>query len=105
MDGISASLTGLQAAGQSIALAANNIANLNSSGYRAQSLAQATLPQGGVAGTSVQRSQAPLAPGGSNVDLGTEAVSLDTGSIAFLANLKALEVQDKTLGTALDLKA
>ena len=105
MDGISASLSGLQTAGQGIALSANNIANLNSSGYRAKSLVQSYLPQGGVAGTAVQQSQAPLPAGGSNVDLAGEAVNLDTQSIAYLANLKALEVQSRTLGTALDLKA
>jgi len=90
MDGISASLSGVQAAGQSIALSANNVANLNSSGYRAQSLVQENLPQGGVFGAAVQQSQAPVAPGGSNVDLGTEAVNLDTQGLSYQANLKFL---------------
>ena len=105
MDGMSASLSGLQTAGQSLALSANNIANVNSSGYRAKSLVQQYQPQGGVSGAAVQESQAPLNPGGSNVDLASEAVNIQTQSIAYLANLKTLEVQSKALGTALDLKA
>jgi flagellar basal-body rod protein FlgC len=105
MDGIAASLSGLQTAGQSIALSANNVANLNSAGYRAQSLAQATLPQGGVYGAAVQQSQAPLNPGGANVDLATEAVNLDTQGTAYQADLKFLQVQNNVLGTALDLNA
>lgn len=105
MDGMSASLSGLTTAGQSIALSANNVANLNSSGYRARSLVQQYLPQGGVAGTAVRESQAPMNPGGSNVDLASEAVNLDTQSVAYQANLKFLEVQKRMLGTTLDLKA
>jgi len=105
MDGIAASLTGLSTAAQSIALSANNVANLNSAGYRAESLVQQTLPQGGVYGAAVQQSQAPLEPGGGNVDLATEAVNLDTQGTAYQADLKFLQVQDKLLGTALDLKA
>ena len=105
MDGVSASLSGVQAAAQGVALAASNGANLNSSGYRARTQVQQALPQGGVAEGAVQESQAPLEPGGSNVDLATEAVSLDTQGVAYQANLKFLQVQNKLLGSALDLKA
>ena len=105
MDGISASVSGLQVAGQSFALSANNVANLNSAGYQAESLVQQTLPQGGVEGVAVQRSQAQGYPGTSNVDLGTEAVNLDIQSLSFQANAKALEVQAQTLGAALDIQA
>ncbi|MDR3670519.1 MAG: hypothetical protein P4L36_06735 [Holophaga sp.] len=105
MDGIPASLSGLQTAGQSIALSANNVANLNSTGYRARSLTQEDLPQGGVYGAAVQQSQAPLNPGGGNVDLATEAVNLDTQGTAYQADLKFLQVQNKMLGSALDLNA
>jgi len=105
MDGMSASLSGLQAAGQSIALSANNVANLNTSGYRAKSLVQQYLPHGGVSGAAVAESAAPMNPGGSNVDLASEAVNLDTQGVAYQANLKFLEVQKRMLGTTLDLKA
>jgi flagellar basal-body rod protein FlgC len=105
MDGIAASLSGLQTAGQSVALSANNVANLNSTGYRARSLVQETQPQGGVYGAAVQQSQAPMDPGGGNVDLATEAVNLDTQGTAYQADLKFLQVQNKMLGSTLDLNA
>jgi flagellar basal body rod protein FlgG len=105
MDGLSASLSGLQTAGQSVGLSANNVANLNSSGYRSRSLVQESLPQGGVAGVAVTQSQAPLNPGGSNVDPATEAVNLDTQGVGYQADLKFMQVQNNLLGTALDLKA
>jgi flagellar hook protein FlgE len=103
MDGISASLSGIQTAAQGVALSANNVANLQSTGYRAGSLVQEELPQGGVEAVAVQRSQAPLAPGGSNVDLGAEAVNLDLQGLSYQANLAALNVQQKVLGSALDI--
>jgi flagellar basal-body rod protein FlgC len=104
MDGISASLSGLQTAAQSFAISANNVANLNSSGFRAQSLVQEDQAGGGVYGAAVQQSQAPMDPGGSNVDLGTEAVNLDTQGTAYQADLTFMQVQNSLLGTALDLQ-
>jgi flagellar basal body rod protein FlgG len=105
MDGLSASLSGLRTAGQSIALSAGNVANLNSTGYRARSLVQENLPQGGVYVATVTQSQAPMGPGGSNVDLATEAVNLDTQGIGYQADLKFMQVQNNLLGSALDLEA
>lgn len=97
MDGISPSLTALQASGQSVALSANNIANMTTPGYRAKSLAQAGGP--------VLESQAPMVPGGSNVEPANEALNLDTQNLGYQANLKVLKTQDKMLGSALDMKA
>ena len=73
MDGISASMSGVNVAAQSIALSSNNVANLNTDGYKAKSLQQQALPQGGVEASAVRESQQPTSPGGSNVDLATEA--------------------------------
>jgi flagellar basal-body rod protein FlgC len=103
MDGIWASLSGLSTSAQSIALSANNVANVNSAGFRSQSLVQETLPGGGVYGAAVQQSQAPLEPGGSNVDLATQAVNLDVQGTAYQADLKFTQVQNSLLGTALDM--
>jgi flagellar basal-body rod protein FlgC len=105
MDGISAAVSGASVSVQSVALSANNVANLNTDGYKAKSLQQEDLQQGGVRATGVRESQAPTNPGGSNVDLATEAVSLDTQGISYQADLKFLQVQQNLLGTALDLKA
>ena len=105
MDGMAIGASGVYTAAQGVALGANNVANVNTAGYRAQSLQQQSLPQGGVAADGVQASQAPLTPGGSNVDLATEAVNLDTQGAGYSANLKFLQVQQNLLGTALDMQA
>ena len=105
MDGISASLSGINVAAQAYALSANNIANVTTNGYTAQALQQQAVQGGGVAATGVQASQAPASPGGSNVDLATEAVNQTTQGGTYQANLKFMEVQQNLLGSALDMKA
>ena len=105
MDGISASMSGVNVAAQSIALSSNNVANINTDGYKAKSLQQQALPQGGVEASAVRESQQPTSSGGSNVDLATEAVNLKTEGIGYQADLKFMQVQQKLLGTALDLQA
>jgi flagellar hook protein FlgE len=105
MDGFSAGVSGLRATAQAFALTSNNIANLNSNGYRAERLVQQSLPQGGVAAQGVQLSQAPLEPGGSNVDLATEAVQMKTLSVGYQADAAFLKVQEGMLGSALDIDA
>jgi flagellar basal body rod protein FlgB len=87
-----------------VALSAGNVANLNTDGYKAKSLQQQDLEQGGVRATGVRESQEPQNPGGSNVDLATEAIKLDTQGLSYQADLKVLQVQQNILGTALDLK-
>ncbi|BDU72234.1 flagellar basal body rod protein FlgC [Mesoterricola silvestris] len=105
MDGISAGVSGIGVSAQGIALSANNVANLNSDGYRAKSVRQQDLEQGGVRASGISESQEPTNPGGSNVDLATEAVNLDTRGISYQADLKFLQAQQNILGVALDMKA
>lgn len=105
MDGVSASSSGIQAATQSMAASANNLANLNTDGYRAQSVAQEAQPQGGVRDTVTPRSPAQPVPGGSNVDPATEAVNLEAQGTSYQANLQAANAQQQMLGSALDLQA
>ena len=109
MDGVSASSSGIQAVTQSMAASANNLANLNTDGYRAQTVVQEAQPQGGVRDTVVLQSpaqpQAQSRPGGSNVDPATEAVNLDTQGTSYQANLQAANAQQQMLGSALDLQA
>ncbi|BDU76357.1 flagellar basal body rod C-terminal domain-containing protein [Mesoterricola sediminis] len=105
MSAISAAISGVGVGSQGVAVAAGNVANLNSDGYRARRLQQADLAQGGVRATGLTESQEPLAPGGSNVDLATEAVALKTDGVAYKANLKVIQAEQEMLGTALDMKA
>ncbi|WP_306601458.1 flagellar basal body protein [Geothrix sp. 21YS21S-2] len=105
MDGISAGISGIGVSAQGVALSANNVANLNTDGYKAKTLGQQDLQQGGVRASGIGESQEPTNPGGSNVDLATEAVNLDTRGLSYKADLKFLQVQQNLLGVALDMKA
>ena len=105
MNGIAASTSGMVTAGQGLAVAANNVANVNTAGYQAKRLDQETQSQGGVRASGLTASQAPTTPGGSNVDLATEAISAQTDSFSYQANLKFLSVQNDILGSTLDMKA
>ncbi len=105
MDGISTGLSGMAVSAQSVAVSARNVANLNTPGYQAEVLRQADVEPGGVRATGIQESQEPANPGGSNVDLATEAVNLDTAGLTYQANLKFMQVQQNLVGAALDMKA
>lgn len=105
MDGISAASTGLNVTAQSLLLTANNVANVQSDGFQSASLKQRELPQGGVAPDGIARSQEPPSPGGSNVDLATQATDLLLQGQNYGADLKFMKVEQKVLGTALDLNA
>lgn len=105
MSGISASLSGVNVSAQNLAVTANNIANINTNGYKSLSLQQEAVQGGGVEAGPLQASQEPTVPGGSNVDLATQAVNLDTQGLGYQANLKVLQVQQTLVGTALDFNA
>jgi flagellar basal body rod protein FlgG len=98
------SLSGLNAASTQVALAAANLANLNTDGYQAQQVVFQSTADGGVRPGAIQRSQATPAPNGSNVDPATELVSLMTGSVFFKANATVTRTQSEMLGTVMDLK-
>jgi flagellar hook protein FlgE len=105
MNGISASLSGIATAGQGLAVAANNVANLNTAGFQAKRLNQESLAQGGVRATGLSSDTTPTTPGGSNVDLAAEAITTKTDGASYKANLAVLKVQDELMGTLLDMKA
>ena len=105
MDGIAASLSGVRTAALSVAVTGNNVANVNTPEFRARRLEQQDQAQGGVRPSGLRESQEATVPGGSNVDLATEAVALKTDSLSYAANLKFLKVQDDLLGSVLDMKS
>jgi len=105
MDGVSLGASGLNVSTQSIALSANNVANANTDGYKAKTLQQQDLQQGGVRAAGVRESEEPAEQGRSNVDFATEAVNLDTRGLSYQADLKFMQVQQSLVGTALDMKA
>lgn len=106
MSAISASLSGLQTSALSVAVASQNVANANSADFQAKRLVQQTAADGGVQPAALRASQEPpTTPGGSNVDLATEAVGLGTDKVTYEANLQVLQSQNAILGMAMDMKA
>lgn len=99
------SLSGMNAAWIQLAVASNNLANLNTDGYRAKRVDFQSTPDGGVRPGSIQENQGEPAPDGSNVDPALELVNLMTGSMFFSANAAVVRAQAELLGTTLDIKA
>lgn len=99
------SLSGMNAAWTQLAVAGNNLSNLNTDGYKARRVDFQSTPDGGVRPGSIQENQGEPAPDGSNVDPATEMMSLVTGSMFFSANAAVVRAQTELLGTTLDLKA
>jgi len=99
------SLSGLSAAATGLGVTANNVANANSSGYKAQRLDLEELKEGGVQESQVVESKEATVPGGSNVDYATEMTNLMTQSGAYSANLQVLKTQDQMLGQFMDMKS
>ncbi len=105
MDALGPALSGLSAASAGLAVQANNIANQRSDGYRAKRVELAAQPAGGVAVQGVSQDPSPTVPGGSNVDLATEAVQGMALDVMYKANLKVVQAEDKRMKATLDLKA
>ena len=113
--GIYDSLSGLAAAQKKIVTSAHNTANANTEGFKKHRVVlQEANSQGGVEAT-LERVNTPgpiytreteaglVQVEQSNVDLGEEAVNLLLGKRLFEANLNALNIQNKTLGSLLDI--
>ncbi|MFT4241886.1 MAG: flagellar basal body protein [Acidovorax sp.] len=92
--------SGLQAAQLRLNASANNVANMNTPGYRREVVAQEAAP--GSAGVRATVQRQPQADG---VALEEEAVEQMSATYAFKANLQTLKVQDQTLGALLDIRA
>jgi flagellar hook protein FlgE len=99
------SLSGMSAAWTQLAVAGNNLANLNTADYKAKRVDFTQTPEGGVRVASLQESQTKPSPNGSNVDPAAELVSLMTGSMFFHANAAVVRTQSEMLRSTLDLKA
>ena len=116
VSGIYNSLSGLAAAQTKINAVAHNSANANTDGFKKhRALNQEVQPQGGVTTTVVEEVNTPgpvlfreTETGltqfeGSNVDLAEEAVNLLIGKRFYEANLRALKIQNDTVGSVLDI--
>lgn len=105
MDLSAISLSALRAAGTSSAVRANNVANLNSDGFKAQRVNLEDQREGGVRVSGLATSQEPTVPNGSNVQLDRELTQAVVDGGAYQAGLALAKAADEVLGQALDLKA
>jgi len=114
--GLSSAVSSLQAHDRKQAVNANNIANVNTNGYKRT---QAVLEEGEAGEVRVNLRKdlspapmdplAPDAPGVekelSNVDLVDEMTGMISTEIGYKANLKTVQARDELMGTLLDTMA
>lgn len=92
--------SGLQAAQLRLDASANNVANMNTPGYRREVVAQEEASESAGVRATVQRAQ-----DAKGVALEQEAVEQMSATYAFKANLQTIKTQDEMMGSLLDVKA
>ncbi len=116
MDMYGPGMTALRSFSTRMQAVANNVANVQSAGYKAQRVHMVEVPGGGVSVT-ISRDLSPGAPlpeaegsspatgsrQGSNVDLAREMVDMITTERYFQANARALRTMAETKGRVLDI--
>lgn len=112
-NGIFTSLSGMLNASRRTNITANNIANMQTPGFKASRAENVEVQGGGVRIGSIVRDNTPGPPilegppgefsEGSNVDIVSEQVNLLIDKRQFQANVNALKLQDETLGDLLDM--
>jgi flagellar basal body rod protein FlgG len=106
-------LSALRAFGEKLGVTANNIANVNTNGFKKSraDLEEATSSGVNLSISRVETPGAPLLPDrntgkpveSSNVSAEEEMVNLITTKQAYTANLKIIKAEEETLGTLLDV--
>jgi len=126
IDAISSAQSGLSAMTTSMAATANNVANVNTDGYKSKDVRLETGPQGQgvrVADVATDNSAGGYRPAAvssqneagvyeptaglvetSNVDLAQQSVDMVETSRAFEANIAVVRTQDDLVGTLLDMR-
>ncbi|UCU99189.1 flagellar basal body protein [Acidovorax radicis] len=92
--------SGLQAAQLRLDASANNVANINTQGYRREVVAQEEVAESAGVRATVQREQ-----DSQGVALEQEAVEQMSATYAFKANLQTIKTQDEMMGSLLDVTA
>jgi flagellar hook protein FlgE len=94
----SSALSALRAFGTGLDVTANNIANMNTPGFKPTSAVMNEDPNGGVKVT-LSRSQV------AEVDLAKEMTDMMIEKLGVQANIKSLQTADQTLKSLIDIKA
>ncbi|MFA7384427.1 MAG: flagellar basal body rod C-terminal domain-containing protein [Desulfurivibrionaceae bacterium] len=116
ISGIHSALSGLTAIQKKIEANVNNVANVNTDGYKKTRVTlQEQEPQGTQVVAQQIQTPGPLVPEQtslgetmvekSNVELSEELPSMMLSRRFFQANLKIVQVQDEMLGSLLDIKS
>jgi len=116
ISGIHSALSGLTAIQKKIDANANNVANLDTDGYKKtrvtlhgqekqgiQAVVQQIQTPGPVVSEQTPMGEAMVEK--SNVELGEELPSMMLSRRFFQANLKIVQIQDEMLGSLLDIKS
>ena len=114
--GIESALSGLRAFTTKIEKNANNIANMNTDGFKGDRVLLSSQSPQGVKATVVQGdTSGPMVPASidgagamteqSNVDLVEELTDMIANTHGFSANLKTLQATDQMTKSVLDIKA
>ncbi len=106
-------LSGLFASETRISVAANNIANVDSSNYHAEDVVQSSVAGGGVSTQVVDRNPPTITvPDGEgnttqkpNVDLDQDLVQANVATYTAQADIKVLQTQDKLNKYLIDIQA
>ena len=92
------SLSGMQAAQARLQTSANNIANMNTEGFKRKEVVQQSSPAGGVETTGTRQLQ-------EGESLVQDVVQQLEAKNAFLANLAVFKRSNEAMGSLLDSKA
>lgn len=90
--------SGLQVSQARLGASAHNIANMQTDGFKRETVSAQAAPQGGVVVSISQAAQA-------GADLTQDVVEQMSAKNAFMANVQVLKTADKMLGSLLDVKA
>lgn len=90
--------SGLQAAQTRLGASAHNIANMQTDGFKRETVSARAAPQGGVVVSISQAAQA-------GSDVTQDVVDQMSAKQSFMANLQVLKTADNLMGSLLDVKA
>jgi flagellar hook-associated protein FlgK len=96
IDALNIAASGLQAATAQLNVAANNIANMNTPGYTAESVDLGALPSGGV-------QAGPVLSTGQSLDLPRQWINLKQAALMYDANGIVIKTTDQMYGSLLNV--
>jgi flagellar basal-body rod protein FlgC len=96
-------VTGVQLGSLRMAISANDVANVNTPGFKQSDLIQVERSPGTAVG-AIQRTESP-SPAFSGTDLAREfGAEMPVAQASYTANLKVVKVADEMIGSLLDLR-